>query len=109
MDATGGLVLRAHLINVSTGGALILTERVAESSRLYWIRLERSPEIGWVIAKPVRFRQPNEVGMRFIGPCPQDFFTRCILPVERRWLVSSDEETHLDNLQPESWMPPNEN
>jgi hypothetical protein len=70
MEWEGMPIIRGRLLNVSTGGALILVEGVGGPYRPPWVRLERAPEIGWVAADIARFDGPQEVAIRFHSLCP---------------------------------------
>ena len=79
MEWKGTPITRGKLLNVSTGGALILVEKVGAPDRPLWIRLERAPETGWIAADVARVDRPQEVAIRFRPTCPLDFFLAATL------------------------------
>ena len=71
-DRTGKRFTRAKLLNISTGGAWILTDKELALYQPLWVRLENATEIALIDAQPVRFGRTNEVGIRFTRQCPPD-------------------------------------
>jgi hypothetical protein len=69
MDWTGKRLMRARLLDISTGGALILTDSFVATSQKLRVRLESAPETGWIDAEAVHFGRPQVVGIRFSSPC----------------------------------------
>jgi hypothetical protein len=93
MDSTGRRVTRARLLNVSTGGALICSDRIVATSQSFRIRLENAPETGWLDAEAVHFGRSNAVGIRFRSPCRSDFLMTAVLWSSSLKLATSDDET----------------
>src|SRR5205823_3050126 len=79
MDWTGQRVTRAKLLNISTEGALIRTDKVPVLKQPVRVRLENATEIGWIMAEPVRIGQSKEVGIRFCCPGPRAFLLAATL------------------------------
>ena len=65
MDWSGRRITRARLLNISTGGALISTDRVIATSQRLMVRLENAADTDWVEAEVVRFERTHQVGIRF--------------------------------------------
>jgi hypothetical protein len=72
-DRTGKRITRAKLLNISTGGALILTDKEPALYQPLRVRFENATEIALIDAEPVRFGRSKEVAIRFTRQCPSDF------------------------------------
>jgi len=72
-DRTGKRITRAKLLNISDGGALILTDKEPALYQPLWVRIENATEIARIDAEPVRVGRLKEVGIRFTRRCPSDF------------------------------------
>ena len=72
-DRTGKRFTRAKLLNISTDGALILTDKEPALYQPLWVRLENATEIALIDAEPVRVGRYKEIGIRFTRQCPSDF------------------------------------
>jgi hypothetical protein len=107
MDWTGLRVPRAILVDFSTEGALILTDKVLILHQPIEVRIENAPETGWIEAEAVRFGRAKEVGIRFYHPCPRDFFSAAARGIDSARVAASDEETlYLDDVASEHPVPP---
>src|SRR4051794_38916541 len=73
MDWTESRITRARLLNVSSGGALILADTLPILDQPLSMRLEHAADFDWTLAIPVRFGPAREVGVKFIRPSPLDF------------------------------------
>jgi hypothetical protein len=92
MEWKGMPITRGRLLNLSTGGALILVEKVGGPDRPLWIRLEKAPETGWIAADVARFDRPQEVAVKFRSPCPLEFFLAATIGDPQR-SADSERET----------------
>jgi hypothetical protein len=110
MEWKGMPITKGRLLNVSMGGALILAERVGESYRPLWIRLERAPETGWIAADVARFDRPQEVAIEFHCPCPLEFFLAATFRADPQRPSDSEKETPcFGEVSTAYWPPPEQN
>jgi PilZ domain len=110
MDRTGHRMTRARLANISTGGALILTDQAPVLNHALQVRLERTPETGWITAIPVRLGRSREVGLQFTRPCPPDFLWAATLGTPFGSVAASEEGTpDLGDTSTAPWAPSEEN
>ncbi len=57
----------------------------AEPPPLYetsWIRMEEPAKTDWIAAVAVRLGDSDQVGIRFIDPCPDDFLLAALVGVD---------------------------
>jgi hypothetical protein len=92
MDWPGKRVTRARLVDVSTGGALVLTVCVVATSQKLRVRLEGARETEWIVAEAVHFGRPDGVGIRFSWPCP-DFVLEATRRDRSRLVNLSDKQS----------------
>jgi hypothetical protein len=95
MDRFGRRITKARLVNISHHGALILTDDVGVLNQPLEVRLENAPETGWTKAEPVRFGQPQEVGIRFNQPCSGRVLDAAINGVVNERVRATEEDTCL--------------
>jgi hypothetical protein len=111
IEWTGRRMIRARLVNISAGGALIRSD--AQPCLLGQLRMqmEDSPEAGWFAARVVHF-DPSRliVGIRFDRPCPREVLLKYVRRVDSRQATARDEETpDLRDLSTACWPPPEKN
>jgi hypothetical protein len=53
MDWTGSWVTKARLLNLSIGGAIMVTDSVVATGQKLHVRLANAPEMGWIDAQVV--------------------------------------------------------
>jgi hypothetical protein len=95
MDWTGTRITRARLRNVSTGGALIVTDSVVATSQKLRLRFEIAPETSWIDAEVVHFGRRQEAGIRFSSPRPPEFVLVATRRNNPRLVNLCDEETPI--------------
>jgi hypothetical protein len=61
---------RARLLEISTGGASLLSERPIPSAETIWIQLRAPVQTDWVTARVVWRNERNKLGVRFRQSCP---------------------------------------
>jgi hypothetical protein len=88
---------RVILLNICSGGALILMEEKPVLDRPMWIRLEDPLKSDWLEAIPVRIGESHEVEVHFSDPCPRVFLWAATRGKDFR-LVADREETMLTRL-----------
>ena len=66
------------MVNASPNGALIFTEERPVLGQPLRIRMASPVKSHWFEAVPVRFANRHAVGMRFVKPCPADFFSAAV-------------------------------
>jgi hypothetical protein len=64
--------VEARLINISRGGALLVTENRPPREAPVWMRIERPVKTDWAEATTVRIGQNQEIGIQFPRGCPDD-------------------------------------
>lgn len=106
MDWTGRRITRASLVDISTDGALILTDQTPGLNRPVRVRFDNAMELGWMVAIPVRLGRSKEVGIRFTHPCPLDFLWAARRGTDSRSVAGDEEETQLGGVRPESSASP---
>ncbi len=84
---------QGRLLKISTGGALIVVEKVGGPHRPLWIRLERAPETGWIAADIARFKRPQDLAIRFRSPCPVEFYLAATFRTDPEQSADSEQET----------------
>ncbi len=109
MEWKGMPITRGRLLNVSTGGALILVEREGRPDRALWIRLEKAPETGWIAADVARFDRPQEVAVKFRSPCPLEFYLAATIGDPRRSADSEEGSPCIGEVSTGYWPSPEEN
>jgi PilZ domain len=62
----------ARLVNISRGGALLVTGTPPECQAPVWIRIESPVKTDWAEATTVRHGRNEEIGVKFPGGCPDD-------------------------------------
>ena len=62
----------ARLVNISRGGALLVTENRPPHEAAVWMRIESPVKTDWAEAMTVRLGQDREVGIKFPRGCPDD-------------------------------------
>jgi hypothetical protein len=109
MEWKGMPITRGRLLNVSTGGALVLVETVDGPHRPLWVRLESAPETGWIAADVARFDRPQVVAIRFRSLCPLEFFLAATLGRDPQRSADSENETPCIGETHTAWELPEEN
>jgi hypothetical protein len=61
---------RARLLEISTGGASLLSEHPIPSAETLWIQLREPVHTDWVTARVVWRDERNKLGVRFRQSCP---------------------------------------
>ncbi len=64
--------VEARMVNISRGGALLLTGTPPAPHAPVWIRLETPVKTDWAEATTVRLGRNEEVGVQFPKGCPDD-------------------------------------
>ena len=67
------MMVRAKLLDISAGGALLQFDGIISNGRSFSILLHDVPELGWIEAEVVRSDGPREVGVRFVSPFSPEF------------------------------------
>ena len=61
--------VRAKLLNIGSGGALIELHLFVAPRRAVKVGIENAPEFGWLDAKVIRIERSIEVVIGFSSPC----------------------------------------
>jgi hypothetical protein len=111
IEWTGRRMIRARLVNVGAGGALIRCDAQPFLLGQLRIQMEDAPEAGWFAARVVHFdRSLLVVGIRFDRPCPREVLLKFVRGVDSRRATARDEETpDLRDLSTACWPPPEKN
>jgi hypothetical protein len=72
---------KARLLNISRGGALLLTDEVPPAGVL-WMRMESPARTDWVAAVPIRQGPSRQVAVRFPRPCEDDLLLAATLGLD---------------------------
>jgi hypothetical protein len=72
----------AILVNISREGALIVTTEPPALHERIWVRMEEPAKTDWIAAVAVRHRNRDEVGLRFVGPRPDDLLLAALLGID---------------------------
>lgn len=81
------------IINVSEGGALILSDSPVQLALPVLIRLKAPINTDWVAARVVRRGKNNELGLAFTDTCPPDFKLAATMGIDFKGLFGlSDAE-----------------
>jgi hypothetical protein len=72
----------ATLVNISREGALIVAQEPPALHEGTWVRMEVPAKTDWIAAVPVRLGELNEVGIRFVDPCPDDLLLAAMLGID---------------------------
>jgi hypothetical protein len=72
----------ATLVNISREGALVVAGEPPALHETTWVRMEAPAKTDWVAAVPVRLGASNEVGIRFVDPCPDDLLLAAMLGID---------------------------
>jgi PilZ domain len=64
--------VEAKMVNISRGGALLVTGNPPACDAPVWLRLESPVKTDWAEATTVRHGRNEEVGVRFPQGCPDD-------------------------------------
>ena len=67
------MMVRAKLLDISAGGALLRFDGVIANGRSFSILLHDVPELGWIEVEVVRSDRPREVGVRFVSSFSPEF------------------------------------
>ena len=94
MDWKGVWVTNARLLNVSIGGAFLVTPFVSAGSKSPCTASE-APEIGWIDAQVVHVVLGSGVGIRFRSRCSSEFLPAAIRGGNPRFETSRDEDTAM--------------
>jgi hypothetical protein len=68
----GRLRVEAKMVNISRGGALLVTQNAPACHASVWIRIESPVKTDWAEATTVRVGRNEEVGVQFPQGCPDD-------------------------------------
>jgi hypothetical protein len=88
-------MIRARLLNISVGGALIESYLRIAPGRALRVGLENAPDSGWMDAEVVRLGRTQEVGIRFQSPCRPEFLLAAGQGIDAWRLTDRDEPTRL--------------
>ncbi len=64
--------VEAKMVNISRGGALLVTGNPPACQAAVWIRIESPVKTDWAEAMTVRHGRNEEVGVQFPQGCPDD-------------------------------------
>jgi PilZ domain len=64
--------VEARLVNISRGGALLVSENRPPRAAPLWMRIESPVKTDWAEAMTVRLGQNHEIGVQFPRGCPDD-------------------------------------
>ena len=71
----------ARVMDISAGGALLVSEEVPPVTQGLWIRLEGPAATPWIGGRVVRVAGENSMAIAFDRPCPPDFFESAVLGI----------------------------
>jgi hypothetical protein len=78
----------ARLVNISRGGALIVTEKSAACEPPIWLRIESPVKTDWVESTIVRQGQNREIALKFPGGCPDDLLLAGTIGIDVRSMIA---------------------
>jgi PilZ domain len=93
MDWNGAWVTNARLLNVSIGGAFIVTHLVSAPGQKLHARLLSASEIGWIDAQVVHLGRDRGAGIRFRSRCSSEFLHAALRGGNPQFEYAGDEET----------------
>ena len=64
--------VEARLVNISRGGALLISDNRPPREAPVWMRIESPVKTDWAEAMTVRLGQNQEIGVQFPHGCPDD-------------------------------------
>jgi PilZ domain len=64
--------VEARLVNISRGGALLVSDNRPPRESHVWMRIESPVKTDWAEAMTVRLGQNQEIGIQFPRGCPDD-------------------------------------
>ena len=64
--------VEARLVNISRGGALLVSDNRPPREVPVWMRIESPVKTDWAEAMTVRLGQNQEIGVQFPRGCPDD-------------------------------------
>jgi PilZ domain-containing protein len=64
--------VEARLVNISRGGALLVSDNRPPHEAPVWMRIESPVKTDWAEAMTVRLGQNQEIGVQFPRGCPDD-------------------------------------
>jgi hypothetical protein len=64
--------VEARLVNISRGGALLVSDNRPPREAPLWMRIESPVKTDWAEAMTVRLGQNQEIGVQFPRGCPDD-------------------------------------
>lgn len=70
-----------RMLNISSGGALIVTDDPPPLGQPVWFHVEAPARTDDVGAQVVRHSTANEVGLAFSQPCPYDLYLTAVIGV----------------------------
>jgi hypothetical protein len=78
------------LVNISRDGALIVADETFPHRGPLWLRMESPAKTDWIGVEPVRREGSQQMGLRFVRPCPDDFLLAAMLGVDLVLTVLED-------------------
>ena len=70
------------MVNISREGALVVAQEPPALHETTWVRMESPAKTDWIAAVPVRLGDSDEVGIRFVDPCPDDLLLAAMLGID---------------------------